>query len=216
MANTYDVVPGARLRVLTVSGNVLVVGEERTDIQIQPNDTGMRTVDDGRVMEVKAKSDKIAVRVPLGLNVSIGSVSGDIRIEGQVGTVKASTVSGKVEIESNAGDADVRSISGSLIVGRCGGHCRANTKSGSIEIGHAGGSIKAHTMSGRIDVGTAGRDEVEIKTISGSIDVAVDPGRSPRAHLKTMSGRTRCDCPQGGDFEIRASSISGSIEVRGK
>jgi DUF4097 and DUF4098 domain-containing protein YvlB len=216
MANTYDLIPGARLRVLTVSGNVSVIGEDRTDIEVEPANARLHEAEEGRVMEVKSKSNKVTVRVPEGLNVSIGTVSGDITITGKVGTVKISTISGRVESEANTGDADIRSISGNIILGACGGRCRANTKSGRIEIGHAGGAVKAHTMSGRIDVGTAGQEEIEIKTISGSIGVAVDPGRSPRARLKSLSGRTKCDCPPGSDFEIRASSISGSIEVTEK
>jgi DUF4097 and DUF4098 domain-containing protein YvlB len=214
MANTFVVPPGARLRVLAVSGKVRVIGEERSDIELEPSDRRAHVVDDGRVIETKSHSGDVTVRVPTGLNVSVGTVSGDVAIEGTVGSVKASTVSGKVKLERANGDADIRSISGTIIIGDCGGRCRANTKSGRIEVGHVGGAIQAHTMSGKIEVGTAGQDEVEIKTISGSIEVRVDEGRSPRAKLRTLSGRAKCDCPQGGDFEIKASSISGSIEVK--
>jgi DUF4097 and DUF4098 domain-containing protein YvlB len=216
MSNTHEVPPGARLRVLAVSGKVRVIGEERSDIEIEPDSRRIHLVDDGKVLETKAHSGDVVVRVPEGLNVSVGSVSGEVDIDGTVGSVKVSTVSGSVEIEHANGDADVRSISGTIIIAACGGRARANTKSGRIEIGHVGGAIQAHTMSGRIEIGTAGQDEVEIKTISGSIEVKVDEGRAPRAKLRSLSGKARCNCPQGADFEIKASSISGSIEVNGK
>lgn len=216
MGTQFEVPAGARLRVITVSGKVRITGEERTDIDIEPAERRLSLAEDGRVLETRSRSKNLYLRVPAGLNVSVGSVSGDVRLEGLVGSVKVSTVSGKVEIDATNGDADIRSISGTIIIGDCGGRCRANTKSGKIEIGHVTGAVKAHTMSGRIEVGTAGEDEVELKTISGSIDVFVDEGRLPRARMRTLSGRTRCQCPQGSDFEIKASSISGSIDIKGR
>lgn len=213
MGTRYPVPAGARLRVITVSGRVEVIGEARDDIEIDPPDRRLGAAEDERYVETRARSTNLKVRVPTGMNVTVGTVSGDIRLVGLLGTIKVGSVSGKVSIERAAGDADIRSISGSIEVVGCGGDCRANTKSGRIEIGHVGGAIRAHTMSGRIDVGTAGRAEVEVKTISGGISVHVDHGRAPRAKLRTLSGRTRCDCPPGEDFEIRASSLSGSIDV---
>jgi DUF4097 and DUF4098 domain-containing protein YvlB len=216
MGNRHEVPPGSRLRVVTVSGNVRVVGEERSDIAIEPASHHITRPDEGHVLEARSKSTNLEIRVPVGLNVSVGTISGDIRIEGPVGSIKIGTVSGKVQVEASGGDADIRSISGNIELGDCGGHCRANTKSGQIDIGHVAGAVKANTMSGVIDVGTAGGGEVDVKTISGKVHVYVDPGKAPRARLRSLSGRTRCSCEQGSDFEIRASSISGSIEVQEK
>ena len=213
MGTRYPIPHGARLRVITVSGRVEVIAEARSDIEIDPPDRRLSAADDDRYVETRTKSKNLKLRVPNGINVSVGTVSGDIRLVGLLGTVKVGSVSGKISIERAAGDADIRSISNSIEVVACGGSCRANTKSGRIEIGHVVGPVKATTMSGRIDIGTAGNGEVELKTISGSINVHVDKGRAPRAKLRTLSGRTRNDCPSGDDFEIRASSISGSIEV---
>jgi DUF4097 and DUF4098 domain-containing protein YvlB len=69
-------------------------------------------------------------------------------------------------------------------------------------------------MSGNIGLGTAGTDDVDVKTISGKVEVLVDDGRSPRINFRSISGRTHCECPQGTDFEINASTISGSVEIR--
>jgi DUF4097 and DUF4098 domain-containing protein YvlB len=152
MANTHAVPPGARLRVLAVSGKVRVIGEERSDIEIEPDGQILELVDEGRVLQTMSRRSDVVVHVPEGLNVSVGSVSGEIDIGGTVGSVKVSTVSGTIEIERANGDADVRSISGTIMIAECGGCCRANTKSGSIEIGHVGGTLQAHTMSGRLEI----------------------------------------------------------------
>ena len=213
MAMRYAIPPGARLKVLTVSGKVHVVAEDRSDVEIEPAERRIENSDDGHVMETHSKSTNLHIRVPTGMNVSVGSVSGNVELEGRFGTIKASTVSGQVKIGDTQGDADLRSISGNIDVGDCRGRCRANTKSGHIIISHVANALKASTMAGNIEAGIAGGDDVEIKTISGRVAVRVDPGRQPKARLRSLSGRVRCDCPQGGDFSLSASTISGSIEV---
>jgi hypothetical protein len=68
-------------------------------------------------------------------------------------------------------------------------------------------------MSGKIEVGTAGQGDMELRSISGGIEVAVDPGRHPNMRFKTLSGRTESRLAPGSDFQIRARTISGSIRV---
>lgn len=214
MGSRHTIPPGARLKVVGVSGKVRVISEDRTDIEIDPPDRRLEISDDGRVAETRSRSTDLEIKVPHGLNVSVGTVSGNVELVGRFGIVKVSTVSGHIRLGDMSGDADIRSISGHIEVGSVGGCCRANTKSGHIQIGRVGGELSAHTMSGSIEVGTAGEGEVSLKTISGRVTVAVDPGKAPRVRLRTLSGKTRCDCPQGDDFDIKASTISGSIEVR--
>ena len=214
MGTRYEIPRGARLKVLGVSGKVRVVSEDRSDIEIDPPDRRIEIHDEGRVAETRSRSTDLDIKIPHGLNVSIGTVSGNIELVGRFGIVKVSSVSGHVRVGDTSGDADIRSISGHIEVGNCGGRCRANTKSGHIQIAHVVSYLLAHTMSGGIEVGTAGQGEVSLKTISGRVNVAVDPGRKPHAKLRSLSGKVRCDCPQGGDFELKASTISGSVEVR--
>ena len=213
MGSIHAIPPGARLKVLTVSAKVLVRAEDRADVEIEP-ERRIEIDEEAGVMQIRTRSTDLEIFVPEGMNVSVGTVSGDVTMEGCFGTVKAATVSGHVRIGDTEGDADVRSISGHIEVGDCGGRCRANTKSGSIEIDRVASKVLAHTMSGKIEVGTAGLDDVELKTISGKLTVRVDPGRSPRTRLRSLSGKVKSDCPEGGDFEIKASTISGNIEVQ--
>jgi len=213
MPARYEVPPGARLRVLSVSAHVEIIADNVSAIEIEPDDRRIDISDDGHVAETRTKSTNLRIRVPVGMNVSVGSVSGHVRLEGQFGSIKVSTVSGHIEVGNASGDVDVRSISGHLIVERVDGRCRCNTKSGRIEIGWVGRETQAHTMSGNIEMGTAGVENIELKTISGGIRVRVDRGRHPRVRLKTLSGRSRSEVEQGSDFEINARTISGSIQV---
>ena len=213
MGTRFPLPEGARLRVLSVSARIEVEAKDVQDIEIEPGNRRVEVSDDERVVETRTRATNLKITVPEGTNVSVGAVSGHVSLKGRFGTVKVSTVSGHIEVDETEGDVDIRSISGRLEVGRCGGRCRANTKTGHIEIGWVGKEVRAHTMSGGIEVGTAGQGDVELRSISGKIEVTVDPGRHPNARLKTLSGRAHNKLPPGSDFQIRARTISGSIRV---
>ena len=215
MGIQHPLQPGAALRLLTSSGEVSVTAEERDDLDVEPPDRHVEIKDDGRTAEVKSRSGGLRVRCPRGTNVSIGVISGHVQLAGQFGSVKVSAVSGHIEIDSASGDVDVRSVSGHLSVNTCGGRCQLNTKSGSIRIGHVEKAARVSTLSGSVELGTAGRDEVEVKSISGRVVVRVAEGKRPHIKVRTLSGKLRCDCPQGTDFDIKASTFSGSVEVTG-
>src|SRR3990170_2462328 len=197
MGIQHPLQPGASLRILTSSGQIVVTAEERDDLDVEPPDRRVEMKDGGRTAEVKSRSGSLRVRCPKGTDVSVGAISGHIRLAGQFGSVKVSAVSGHIEIDSASGDVDVRSVSGHLSVNTCGGRCQLNTNSGSVE------------------VGTAGEEEVVVKSISGGVTVRVAEGKRPHIKVRTLSGKLRCDCPQGTDFDIKASTFSGSVEVTG-
>ncbi len=213
MGTRFPLSEGARLRVLSVSARIEVEAEDVREIEIEPADHRIEISDDERLAETRTRSTNLKIIVPEGTNVSVGTVSGHVSLKGRFGTVKVSTVSAHIEVDEADGDVDIRSVSGHLEVGRCSGRCRANTKSGRIEIGWVGQEVRAHTISGGIEVGTAGQGDVRLRSISGRIEVTVDPGRHPDARLRTLSGKAESSLLPGSDFKITARTISGSIRV---
>src|SRR3990172_3555713 len=200
MGIRYRLPEGGRLGLLGGSGSIRVIAEDRDDVEVdQPNSHAEVK---GEVLEVRSKSGSLTARCPTGTRVSVGAISGSVRLEGTFASVKVSAISGSVHVGSVRGDADVRSVSGSL-----------NTKSGRITVGHVEKGLQAATISGTIEVGTAGQGAVELKSISGSVSLQIPEGRHPHAKFRTLSGRVRCDCPQGEDFELKVTTLSGSIEI---
>src|SRR3972149_2307966 len=123
MGIQHPIKPGAALRLLASSGEVIVTAEDRDDLDVEPPDRHVEMKDGGRTAEVKSRSGGLRVRCPRGTNVSIGVISGHVQLAGQFGSVKVSAVSGHIEIDSASGDVDVRSVSGHLSVNTCGGRC---------------------------------------------------------------------------------------------
>ena len=211
MGMRYRLPESGRLKLLTGSGSIHVIAEDRDDVEIDQPRAHVEVKD--HVLEVHSKSGSVAARCPTGTRVSVGVISGSVRLEGTFGSVKVSAISGSIHADEVRGDVDVRSVSGSLSVESCGGDCSLNTKSGRITVGHVGQGLSAATISGTIEAGIAGQGAVEVKSISGSVSLQVPEDRHPRARFRTLSGRVRCDCPQGEDFDLKVTTLSGSIEI---
>lgn len=213
MGTRFPMPAGGTLRITSVSGQVKAVAEDRQDLEVVSPKHQPELRDEGRVVVLNTIASPLEVRCPIGTNVVAGAVSGHIRLEGSFGSVRGATVSGHITVDSASGDVDLRSISGHLTVGDCGGRCQLNTKSGRISAGHAARAVRASTLSGQVELGTAGLEEVDVRTVSGGVRVTVQQSRMPRARLRTLSGRVSCDCPEGADFDLKVSTVSGSIEV---
>jgi hypothetical protein len=186
----------------------------------------------GPALEVRSRragSRKLEVRCPAGTPISVGTISGDVRLLGDFGPATITTTSGDVSVD-RAAALDARSVSGDLEVDRCSGLCRLNTKSGHIEAGHTGpteaatvsgrvrlrntaGGVTVRTISGKVELATDGTEAVKARTVSGDIAVKVPNERLPEARLRSLSGKVCCDCLQGSDFPLEVTSISGKIEV---
>jgi len=249
MGSQYDLPENGRIRVLSASGSVTVIAEERRDVEVEPANRMVELKESGRhrhrhrhghgifdhfrkggqsserqedaperrpVLEVKSKSGSIEVRCPLGTDVSVGAMSGSVKLIGTFGSLKISTVSGGIEIDTATGNVDARCVSGSITVKSCGGRCDVSSKSGRVRIGRVEGSAHASTISGGVEIGTAGRDEVELKMVSGGAKVTVFGEKQPRVRFSSLSGKMHCECTQGSDFDLKVKSISGSLEVTGR
>jgi hypothetical protein len=186
----------------------------------------------GPVLEIKAGrggSADIVVRCPTGTPLSVGTISGDVTLEGEFGDTSVATTSGDVNID-RAAALDVRSVSGDLEVVGCNGRCRLHTKSGHISVGESGpaeaatvsgsvrldrtsGKVTVRTVSGSVELQTEGKDAVSVRTVSGRTTIRVEGERLPDAKLRTLSGKVACDCPPGSDFPLEVSSVSGGIDV---
>ncbi|HET8943524.1 MAG TPA: DUF4097 family beta strand repeat-containing protein [Dehalococcoidia bacterium] len=212
MSMRYAIPEGGRLKLLSGSGSVHVIAEARDDVEIDQPRAHVEVRDD-HVLEVRSKSGSVTARCPTGARVSVGVISGSVRLEGEFGSVKVSAISGSIHVDQVQGDVDIRSVSGSLTLESCGGNCSMNTKSGRITVGEVGKGLQAATISGTIEGATAGQGAVEVKSISGSVSLQVPEGRHPHAKFKTLSGRVRCDCPAGEDFDLKVTTLSGSIEI---
>jgi DUF4097 and DUF4098 domain-containing protein YvlB len=217
-----------RMTISTRSGHVRVEGRAGAGFDVHGG--SFHTEPDGsvRVQASHHGSHGVEVVCPAGTDVIIGTASGRVELVGDLGDVRVTTRSGRITIE-RARRIDIRAASGNIEIGECSGACRVVTRSSGIHVRKAGtldvaamsGRIKVddvadavvRTMSGKVALSTGNDGRVEVRTMSGAVEVEVPQGRRPATHLHSMSGRVRCDAENGHDGEISVATTSGTIHV---
>jgi DUF4097 and DUF4098 domain-containing protein YvlB len=223
--------PRYRLRVQSRSGKVHVVSEDRPDVAVETDRVESYYDDEHDMLVVRSKRGghaSLNVRCPAGADVTVGTHSGDVRLDGAFGAVNVTTMSASIAVD-RAEEADLRSMSGQISINACEGRCRLNalsgrvtggdldsayaqTVSGSIRLDRVLGDVRARTVNGQIEVNASGDSVIAVKTVSGRVRITLPPGTEPRTVFKTR-GQVRCDFPQGDDCRIECASLSGTIEV---
>lgn len=140
---------------------------------------------------------QFTVRIPAGINVSVGTVNGGVRVDGATAEVKASTVNGAVEAYSTGGPVSASTVNGSVraSMSKLEGDTdlRYTTVNGSVVVElpkDANADIELSTVNGRL------RTDFPIR-LQGRIN--------PR-HIEAQLGK-------GGRL-IKVSTVNGSVELR--
>ena len=160
-------------------------------------------------------SVKFTVKVPRNVRVGAHSVNGGVSVR-------------DVGAEVNAG-----SVNGGVLVRNTNGPVRAETVNGGVDVSTANGPVTAQTVNGNVDARMAslkGDDDMDFKTVNGSIAIYVPAGFDANFRFDTVSGGIDSDFPMtltgkwgprhasgkigNGGRDLRASNVNGSIELR--
>jgi DUF4097 and DUF4098 domain-containing protein YvlB len=114
-------------------------------------------------------------------------MSGDISLEGGVGSIDLESVSGNVTVTGSSGRLNLSSVSGSI---------RADGDAEQFEAQTVSGNIRAR-------IGTSSR--INLESVSGDIDVRVNLSESARLDADTVSGDI--------EIEFGSAPINASFEI---
>ena len=170
---------------------------------------------------------------------SLRAGSGGIRVEAFAGDATVTTGSGDIELGAVGGSLRSKTGSGSLAVGRCDGEAVVTSGSGSLRFDTFGRLLAAKTGSGDLEVGRAGErlefsagsgdlrvrelraGQVQAKTGSGDIDLAIPAGTPVWTDLRTVSGRVDNQLPSVGQpaegdpfVHLRVVTASGDVRLQ--
>ena len=159
------------------------------------------------------------VRVPAGLILRLGTVSGDLLANGLEGELDLTSVSGDVRLEGGRGQGiNLETVSGDVdLLDVRAREVTGHTVSGRVTFRGPvldGGSYDFSTTSGDISVGMPERPNATLSaaTFSGrfssDLDTTQQPGRNRRRHNATWgSGSARLDVETlSGDIRITAGT----------
>lgn len=140
----------------------------------------------------------ITVRLPKGLEVTAGSVSGDVSVAGTEGDVRVSSVSGNVRLDApRASRVRASSVSGNVDV-------RIHELSGT-------GALSFSSVSGNVDVDLPKEVDADVtmRTVSGFMESDFPlllNGRMSRRSFEARIGK--------GGRELAVRTVSGTVRLR--
>jgi hypothetical protein len=155
--------------------------------------------------------DEVEVRVtcPPGTDLDLSGARTEVRATGELGEVTVKTVSGDVRLESVRRGLEVKTASGDVALAEVVGDAGIVTISGEIEIARLVGSLSGRSVSGDVGIGSMdGR--LTLSTTSGDVSVRAVQGGDVR--LQTVSGDVRIGVSRGTRVWIDAASISGELQ----
>jgi hypothetical protein len=160
------------------------------------------------------RCDHLAVSIPGGCTVTVGSVSGDLSV---------AQLAGEVAIKSMSGDVVARQITG---------HLHIHAVSGDVAIMNSSvPDLVIETVSGDISLETelSAEGNYSLHSISGDMHVVLDEGQRCTLRYQSLSGDFTCSLPHelrrqgwgkveaainGGGVVIACNSTSGDLAVR--
>jgi hypothetical protein len=158
----------------------------------------------------KAREAGVGVRIrcPHGADLDLTSDAADLDARGRVGAVRAKSASGDLSLQVVQGALDASTASGDVVAGEVLGAAKVKTASGDVEVKRVCGELSAGLVSGDLNVGEA-LAAVRVTTVSG--DVRVDAAGGGDVDLKSVSGDVEIGMCSGLRLWIDASSVSGTM-----
>ena len=196
--------PQGSVEIDSMTGSVEVDAWDRPEVEVsgRPDDASER-------IKVSSSGDKTTIHV-MPFSIS-GDSTDDIHLIVHVpakSSLTTSLVSATLKVQGLQGDAYLRTISGN-ISGDVGGNLRVNTVTGTVRLSAPSAKrIEIKTISGNVQV-TGGLGEAEVSTVSGKVDA--DFGSLSRGRFKSISGDVTANYSMAHDAEIEGESVSGTI-----
>jgi DUF4097 and DUF4098 domain-containing protein YvlB len=179
-------------RAVTVSYEVRVPPSSRV---MTVSDSGATTIRDV-AGPVSVRTQSAAIELDrLGGSTEVITGSGAVAVDDILGALIVETGSGGFEGRALGSDVRIRTRSGQIDAGLANdGDVHVETASSSVQLQGVRGALTVVTQSGRVTIQGAPGDEWNVNTGSGSVHLAIEPGRG---------------------FAVQATNRSGSINVEG-
>jgi hypothetical protein len=252
---TYQLAPGARVEVSSIRGPVKIVTGNSATAEVQIVRTA-RTRDDlayhkiaveqtGNGLVVRGLQEPedrrrdnvqvdhhVVLKLPRQIDLSVSSISGQLRVGDIDGQTQVSSISGPADIGNVGGKLLVSSISGSLEIGNVGAEARVASISGNLDLGQVNGSLDVSSISGSLNATlvSLSKEGIHIRSVSGSIEIGFKSEVNADFNAESISGQVYLDVPNvvrdseekspnvrarigAGGTPIKISSVSGNIRL---
>jgi hypothetical protein len=202
---SVELVPLGRRGADAVEGVVVTADEFQGRHVIRIEQKGFRW---GPIQVTLGDEVEIRVSCPPGTDLELSGAKTEVRATGELGEVSVKTVSGDVRLESARRRVEVKTASGDISLSSVGTETGLVTVSGDIDVGRVAGALTGRAVSGDVAIGALDGG-LSLSTTSG--DVVVRAVEGGEARVQTVSGDVRLGVAHGTRVWIDASSVSGSL-----
>jgi hypothetical protein len=156
---------------------------------------------------------RLELRVPRAVALDVDAVSADVRVDGIAGSreVTVDSVSGDVRLALESQRLKVSSVSGDVVANGRSARSTFEAVSGDIEARGLVGEIDLETVSGDARLEATEVDRISVSTVSGTLDVDLVPRGAATIKGETMSGELRLRLPAELSARIEAETFSGGL-----
>lgn len=224
------------------------LGEGSEPLEISGNADHLEIAVRLKTKERSAEGSTLLLRVPEQTRLTLTAVSADIEVSGVKGDllahsvsgdlalsvgseqVEARSVSGNIELQAPAKKSNLHSVSGDIVATGLADSLRAETVSGNVEVrGGRFHDISMRSISGdyRVDAGLAESGTLIGETLSGDMEISLQPPVGAKFSLRSFSGKVRTDLEDSrsstddplsftvgnGRGRVDLSSFSGDIRL---
>jgi DUF4097 and DUF4098 domain-containing protein YvlB len=155
------------------------------------------------------------VQVPKGTKVEVGSVSGDVQVDGVHGETGVNSVSGDVRVSDAANLVRAKSVSGDVVVERARSENNLDIASVSGEvtvIDVRAEGLDVGSVSGDVRMDDMWCEEGKFDSVSGDLRYSGSIATAGRYEFKSHSGDVVITIGDDVGFELEARTFSGDIE----
>lgn len=206
---------GSAIEVVTVNGAVVVIQEERDDVQVvaQLRAVSAERLEAAEVVAVRNDDDTLSISVdwPEGKRRNREGCNFEILIPDADGAILR-TSNGKIELVGLGGTADLQTSNGAITVESHSGAIKARTSNGTITARENEGAIDASASNGRIKIADA-TDRVDAKTSNGAIVVGLGAEGQGPIVARTSNGGITLGLSPAMKGQLTLNTSNGSLNV---
>ena len=159
----------------------------------------------------------LRLTVPLRADVSIDSVAADVDVVGLASDeLSIDSVSGDVKVAAVPLEASIQSVSGDLNLTLNRANVHAESVSGDIRLGgRLGNELTVETVSGEIDLQVLDTQirKLSGSSVSGDMRIGTQLANDARVHLESVSGQIDLRLPRALSATVKAESFSGELKA---
>lgn len=153
----------------------------------------------------------VMLKLPRRVDLSVRSVSGQVRIGNVDGQVVVSSVSGSLSVGAVDGQVQVNSVSGGVDIGQVNQQVEIKSVSGNVKIGQVAGFLDVSGVSGVLSVGISklGQRGVQINSVSGQVELRFRGELNAQLSTNAISGKVSIEVPN-----VTIQSSPGASAIR--